>query len=91
MAISSICHNTLVDWFFEVPDRYLRKQNKRTLQSRLKLHHRILTLLIYYLDFYFSCILVRVRARNLILGACIIYLFIYLFKLRVHLVCLITS
>ena len=35
--------------------------------------------------------LVRVRARNLILGVSIIYLFIYLFKLRVHLVCLITS
>ena len=35
--------------------------------------------------------MVHVRARNLILGACIIYLFIYLFKLRVHLVCLITS
>ena len=32
-------------------------------QSRLKLHHGILTLLIYYLDFYFSCILVRVRAQ----------------------------
>ena len=31
--------------------------------------------------------LVHVRARNLILGVCIIYLF----KLRVHLVCLITS
>ena len=32
-------------------------------QSRLKLHHRILTLLIYYLDFYFSRILVRVCAQ----------------------------